>query len=176
MAHARNIKFANPEPPSFLKKLRADHGMQATSAEDHQVALAMKKRQMLEGDDDDLGGARNEEEQPQVVVLRKGHLSLEQARAAAAGGAVDKDGVLAPEDGAKEEAAKEGKDEAAGTTDAVSDAKQSKPDKPAKKGAKKIDGVASKKTKRRRIEGKQSAALKKKNTSLLSFGDDEDED
>eukprot|EP00051_Salpingoeca_urceolata_P018303 m.256207 g.256207 ORF g.256207 m.256207 type:complete len:77 (-) comp19169_c0_seq11:156-386(-) len=61
--------------------------MQATSAEDHQVALAMKKRQMLEGDDDDLGGARNEEEQPQVVVLRKGHLSLEQARAAAAGGA-----------------------------------------------------------------------------------------
>ncbi|CAL1610472.1 unnamed protein product [Knipowitschia caucasica] len=150
------VSWVKPAEPSFLKKFKNDVGYKEGPNVD-------TKRQMMPTPDDDSGSDR-EDEQPQVVVLKSGDLSAEEA--------------------------KEIKDQTQGTKD------DEKPadgkivfKKPAKRSSEKFQGITASSSKKKKnvkekeveekeeAEKKESSGKKVKNNSLLSFGDeDEDED
>ncbi|KAL4657407.1 hypothetical protein GN956_G4228 [Arapaima gigas] len=149
MSKKGNVSWVKPAEPSFLRKFKNDVGFKEGPTVD-------TKRQQLPTAEDDSGDSEREDEMPQVVVLKEGHLTAEEAK-----------NIKAKMKTAEEE-------------------ERPLPDgkilfkKPTKRSSEKIQGLfttSSKKKKAKEAKGKEDSAQKKvKNSSLLSFGRDEDED
>ncbi|KAM9488106.1 uncharacterized protein KIAA1143 homolog [Clarias gariepinus] len=148
MSKKGNVSWVKPNEPAFLRKFKNDVGYK-------EGPTVETKRQELPKCDEDSGDSDREDEMPQVVVLKKGDLSAEEAM----------------------QLKKESKD---------SDKDEQRPadgkilfKKPAKRSSDKFEGItasSSSKKKKNEEEKKKESGVKVKNSSLLSFGDDEEED
>ncbi|XP_016374905.1 uncharacterized protein KIAA1143 homolog [Sinocyclocheilus rhinocerous] len=149
MSKKGNVSWVKPAEPSFLKKFKNDVGFKEGPT------VETKKQQMPQFDDDSADSDR-EDEMPQVVVLKKGDLSAEDVMK------IKKD----TEDSNKDE--------------------QPPPDgkivfkKPVKRSSDKFEGITASSSKKKRSEDGETkeskAGVKVKNNSLLSFGDDDEEE
>ncbi|XP_028326797.1 uncharacterized protein KIAA1143 homolog [Gouania willdenowi] len=150
---ASGVSWVKPTEPPFLKKFKKDVGFKEGPTVD-------TKRQVMPELDDDSGSDK-EDEQPQVVVLQGGDLTAEEVKEikeVKAGGEADKDNEASP--------------------DAKIVFK-----KPNKSSAEKFQGIrASSSTKRKsdggekEVEKEEKTGKKIKNSCLLSFGEDEEEE
>ncbi|XP_024866322.1 uncharacterized protein KIAA1143 homolog isoform X2 [Kryptolebias marmoratus] len=149
---ASGVAWVKPAEPSFLKKFKSDVGYKEGPNVD-------TKRQLMPALDDDSGSDR-EDELPQVVVLKSGDLTADEA--------------------------KKMKDEkTAGDAEAPTDGKILFK-KPAKRSSSdKFQGITASSSKKKRNDGgekgeeekkEEKSGSKIKNQSLLSFGEDEEED
>uniref|UniRef100_A0A4W5NHX7 Zgc:77056 n=1 Tax=Hucho hucho TaxID=62062 RepID=A0A4W5NHX7_9TELE len=148
-----NVSWVKPAEPSFLKKFKNDVGYKEGATID-------TKRLEMPALEDDSGSDR-EDELPQVVILKKGDLSAEE--------------VLQIK-GVKDGTEKEDKPPADGKILFK---------KPTKRSSDKFQGITASSSKKKKSEGKseggdeekkEKTEKKVKNKSLLSFGEDEDED
>ncbi|XP_041726544.1 uncharacterized protein KIAA1143 homolog [Coregonus clupeaformis] len=144
-----NVSWVKPAEPSFLKKFKNDVGFKEGPTID-------TKRLEMPALEDDSGSDR-EDELPQVVILEKGDLSAEE--------------VLQIK-GVKDGTEKEDKPPADGKILFK---------KPTKRSSDKFQGITASSSKKKKSEGedeekKEKSEKKVKNKSLLSFGEDEDED
>lgn len=146
-----NVSWVKPAEPSFLKKFKNDVGFKEGPTVD-------TKRLEMPALEDDSGSDR-EDELPQVVILKKGDLSAEE--------------VLQIKE-VKDGTDKEDKPPADGKILFK---------KPTKRSSDKFQGItaSSNNNKKKKSEGgdeekKEKSEKKVKNKSLLSFGEDEDED
>ncbi|XP_037533116.1 uncharacterized protein KIAA1143 homolog [Nematolebias whitei] len=151
---ASGVAWVKPTEPSFLKKFKSDVGYKEGPNVD-------TKRQVMPALDDDSGSDRDDE-LPQVVVLKSGDLTAEEAQVikdeTRGGGDADKDGE-APADGKilfKKPAKRASSNQFQGIT--ASSSKKKKSDAGEKE------------------EKKETSGTKIKNQSLLSFGEDEEEE
>ncbi|XP_061885136.1 uncharacterized protein KIAA1143 homolog [Entelurus aequoreus] len=152
---AGGVSWVKPEEPSFLKKFKSDVGFKEGPTVD-------TKRLVTPTPGDDSGSDR-EDESPQVVVLKDGDLTSEEVQHL-------KEGVQA-----KEAVEKNDEPPADGKILFKKPAKRSSADKfqgiTASSRKKKRDDVSREDKKEEGTCGK-----KVKNSSLLSFGCDEEED
>ncbi|XP_056330930.1 uncharacterized protein KIAA1143 homolog [Danio aesculapii] len=149
MSKKGNVSWVKPAEPSFLKKFKNDVGFKEGPT------VETKKQQMPQCDDDS-GDSDREDEMPQVVVLKKGDLSAEEVMN------MKKD-----------------------SKDANTD-EQPPPDgkivfkKPVKRSSDKFEGITASSSKKKKSEDGEKkepkAGVKVKNSSLLSFGGDDDEE
>ncbi|XP_071025457.1 uncharacterized protein KIAA1143 homolog [Oncorhynchus clarkii lewisi] len=150
-----NVSWVKPAEPSFLKKFKNDVGFKEGPTID-------TKRLEMPALEDDSGSDR-EDELPQVVILKKGDLSAEEVLQ-----------IKEVKDGTE----KEDKPPADGKILFK---------KPTKRSSDKFQGITAssnnnKKKKKKKSEGgdeekrEEKSEKKVKNKSLLSFGEDEDED
>nr|ACM08459.1 KIAA1143 homolog [Salmo salar] len=149
-----NVSWVKPAEPSFLKKFKNDVGFKEGPTID-------TKRLEMPALEDDSGSDR-EDELPQVVILKKGDLSAEE--------------VLQIKE-VKDGTGKEDKTPADGKILFK---------KPTKRSSDKFQGITASSNKKKKSEGKseggdeekkeEKSEKKVKNKSLLSFGEDEDED
>ncbi|GAA6064944.1 uncharacterized protein KIAA1143 homolog [Tachysurus ichikawai] len=151
-----NVSWVKPSEPSFLRKFKNDIGYK-------EGPTVETKRQELPQFDDDSGDSDREDEMPQVVVLKKGDITAEEALQ------LKKDVQDSPSN----------KDEKPPADGKILFKK------PAKRSSDKFEGITassnSKKKKKNENEEeeeekKKESGVKVKNRSLLSFGDDEEED
>ncbi|KAG7336204.1 hypothetical protein KOW79_000897 [Hemibagrus wyckioides] len=144
-----NVSWVKPSEPSFLRKFKNDVGYK-------EGPTVETKRQELPQCDEDSGDSDREDEMPQVVVLKKGDLTAEEAM------------LL------KKDIKGSDKDEQPPADGKILFKK------PAKRSSDKFEGITassnSKKKKSENEEKKKESGVKVKNRSLLSFGDDEEED
>uniref|UniRef100_A0A8C8GVJ3 DUF4604 domain-containing protein n=1 Tax=Oncorhynchus tshawytscha TaxID=74940 RepID=A0A8C8GVJ3_ONCTS len=146
-----NVSWVKPAEPSFLKKFKNDVGFKEGPTVD-------TKRLEMPALEDDSGSDR-EDELPQVVILKKGDLSAEE--------------VLQIKE------VKDGTDKDKPPADGKILFK-----KPTKRSSDKFQGItaSSNNNKKKKSEGgdeekkEEKSEKKVKNKSLLSFGEDEDED
>ncbi|KAG8572681.1 hypothetical protein GDO81_012128 [Engystomops pustulosus] len=149
MSKRNQVSYVKPSEPSFLKKFKKDVGYKEGPTVD-------TKRQDLPVMADDSDGSDKEDELPQVVVLKKGDLSAEEVMNIKQQHKSTKDEEPAPADG------------------------KILFKKPAKRD--KFTGLnASSSKKKKPEEDKDSSSTKSsqkqvRNTSLLSFDEEEDED
>lgn len=148
-----NVSWVKPAEPSFLKKFKNDVGFKEGPTID-------TKRLEMPALEDDSGSDR-EDELPQVVILKKGDLSAEEVLQ-----------IKEVKDGTE----KEDKTPADGKILFK---------KPTKRSSDKFQGITASSNKKKKSEGKseggdeekkEKSEKKVKNKSLLSFGEDEDED
>ncbi|XP_071251825.1 uncharacterized protein KIAA1143 homolog [Salvelinus alpinus] len=149
-----NVSWVKPAEPSFLKKFKKDVGFKEGPTID-------TKRLEMPALEDDSGSDR-EDELPQVVILKKGDLSAEEVLQ-----------IKEVKDGIE----KEDKPPADGKILFK---------KPTKRSSDKFQGITASSNKKKKSEGKseggdeekkeEKSEKKVKNKSLLSFGEDEDED
>nr|ACM09559.1 KIAA1143 homolog [Salmo salar] len=149
-----NVSWVKPAEPSFLKKFKNDVGFKEGPTFD-------TKRLEMPALEDDSGSDR-EDELPQVVILKKGDLSAEEVLQ-----------IKEVKDGTE----KEDKTPADGKILFK---------KPTKRSSDKFQGITASSNKKKKSEGKseggdeekkeEKSEKKVKNKSLLSFGEDEDED
>ncbi|XP_027004760.1 uncharacterized protein KIAA1143 homolog [Tachysurus fulvidraco] len=149
-----NVSWVKPSEPSFLRKFKNDIGYK-------EGPTVETKRQELPQFDDDSGDSDREDEMPQVVVLKKGDITAEEA-------------LLL-----KKDIQDSNKDEQPAADGKILFKK------PAKRSSDKFEGItASSNSKKKKKseneeeeeEKKKESGVKVKNRSLLSFGDDEEED
>ncbi|XP_061074503.1 uncharacterized protein KIAA1143 homolog [Conger conger] len=153
MSKKSNISWIKPAEPSFLRKFKNDVGF----IEGPTVDTKREELPKFDGDSDD---SDREDEKPQVVVLKKGHLTAEEVQKI------------------KDEN-KDSKSEEKPPADGKIIFK-----KPEKRSSEKFQGItASSSKKRKQQEEKESHKEKEenegkkvKNSSLLSFGDDEEDE
>nr|ACM09436.1 KIAA1143 homolog [Salmo salar] len=148
-----NVSWVKPAEPSFLKKFKNDVGFKEGPTID-------TKRLEMPALEDDSGSDR-EDELPQVVILKKGDLSAEE--------------VLQIKE------VKDGTEKDKTPADGKILFK-----KPTKRSSDKFQGITASSNKKKKSEGKseggdeekkeEKSEKKVKNKSLLSFGEDEDED
>ncbi|XP_078055605.1 uncharacterized protein KIAA1143 homolog [Mustelus asterias] len=152
MSKRNNVSYVKPAEPAFLRKFKQDVGYKAGPTVE-------TKRQQLAPVDSDSGQSDPEDEQPQVVVLRQGDLTADEAaKIKKVTESSKKPEEPEPEDGKivfRKPAKRSSDDNFAGLT-----------------------ATSSKKKKEERAEPKTSENKPKqvKNSSLLSFEDDEDDD
>lgn len=145
-----NVSWVKPAEPSFLKKFKNDVGFKEGPTID-------TKRLEMPALEDDSGSDR-EDELPQVVILKKGDLSAEEVLQ-----------IKEVKDGTE----KEDKTPADGKILFK---------KPTKRSSDKFQGITASSNKKKKSEGgdeekkEEKSEKKVKNKSLLSFGEDEDED
>ncbi|XP_056376566.1 uncharacterized protein KIAA1143 homolog [Hyla sarda] len=150
MSKRNQVSYVKPAEPSFLKKFKIDVGFKEGPTVD-------TKRQDLPGMDDS-DGSDKEDELPQVVVLKKGDLSAEEVINI-------------------KEQLKSSKDEKPAPADGKILFK--KPEK--RSTSDKFTGINASSSKKKKNESNkestsaQSSQKQVRNTSLLSF-DDEEED
>ncbi|KAK1173462.1 hypothetical protein AOXY_G3578 [Acipenser oxyrinchus oxyrinchus] len=156
MSRKCNVSWVKPTEPTFLKKFKNDVGYKEGPTVD-------TKRQDMPVVDDS-GDSDREDELPQVVVLKKGDLSAEEVMKIK----TDTDGSSKEEDNASADGkimfrkpVKRSSDNKFQRITATSSKK--------KKGNEKKDSDDSK-------TSTENLQKKVKNSSLLSFGDDEEED
>ncbi|KAL7887186.1 hypothetical protein AOLI_G00049070 [Acnodon oligacanthus] len=146
-----NVSWVKPSEPSFLKKFKTDVGYK-------EGPTVETKKQQMPTCDEDSGDSDREDEMPQVVVLKKGDLSAEEVMQ------IKKDS----KDSKKDE-------------DSPADGKIIFK-KPVKRSSDKFEGItASSSKKKKKSENEEmkkdtKSGVKVKNSSLLSFGGDEDEE
>ncbi|XP_036443663.1 uncharacterized protein KIAA1143 homolog [Colossoma macropomum] len=146
-----NVSWVKPTEPSFLKKFKTDVGYKEGPT------VETKKLQMPTCDEDS-GDSDREDEMPQVVVLKKGDLSAEEVMQI------------------KKESKDSKKDEEPPADGKIIFKK------PVKRSSDKFEGItASSSKKKKKSESEEmkkdtKSGVKVKNNSLLSFGDDEDEE
>uniref|UniRef100_A0A8C5QFI5 DUF4604 domain-containing protein n=1 Tax=Leptobrachium leishanense TaxID=445787 RepID=A0A8C5QFI5_9ANUR len=153
MSKRNQVSYVKPTEPSFLRKFKKDVGYKEGPTVD-------TKRQELPVCADDSDGSDREDEMPQVVVIKKGDLSEEEAM----------------------KIKRQIKEESQGEEAAPADGKIlfKKPVK--RSSGDKLSGInisSSKKTKPEESKDSSNSKSSQKqvrNSSLLSFGDDEDED
>ncbi|XP_048415854.1 uncharacterized protein KIAA1143 homolog [Stegostoma tigrinum] len=155
MSKRSNISYVKPAEPAFLRKFKEDVGYKSGPTVE-------TKRQQLTPVDSDSGPSDLEDEQPQVVVLRKGDLTAEEAAKVKQNAENSKKSEEPePEDGKhvfRKPAKRSSGDTFAGLT-----------------------ATSSKKKKEERKEqteysNSENKPKQVKNTSLLSFEDDGDDD
>ncbi|GCB74530.1 uncharacterized protein KIAA1143 homolog [Scyliorhinus torazame] len=152
MSKRSNVSYVKPAEPAFLRKFKEDVGYKAGPTVE-------TKKQQLAPVDSDSGQSDPEDEQPQVVVLRQGDLTADEAaKIKQITESSKKSEEAEPEDGKivfRKPAKRSSDDSFAGLT-----------------------ATSSKKKKEERTEPKPSENKLKqvKNSSLLSFDDDEDDD
>ncbi|XP_006635605.1 uncharacterized protein KIAA1143 homolog [Lepisosteus oculatus] len=146
MSKKNQVSWVKPTEPSFLRKFKNDIGYKEGPTID-------TKRQEVPAVADDSGDSDREDERPQVVVLKTGDLTAEEV--------MKVKGEL--------------KGEAEG--DAPADGKIVFR-KPVKRSSGTFQGItASSSKKKKEVEKKRENPQRKvKNSSLLSFGEDEEED
>eukprot|EP00045_Choanoeca_perplexa_P015081 m.182339 g.182339 ORF g.182339 m.182339 type:complete len:169 (+) comp16884_c1_seq6:1169-1675(+) len=158
-----NVNFTALAEPAFLQKLRAKHGLKSKE-DDHRERLDAKRaKPTMPSNFDDI--PVNEDEQPQVVVLKKSHLSQEQAEALIRQGAGGAEGVLAAANAESSEG------DEAGLNKPPSDEAKAQPSQKQKI----TTAVGAKRSKPKVKGGLKAKSLGKKNSNTLSFGDDDDE-
>ncbi|KAK2854683.1 hypothetical protein Q7C36_006552 [Tachysurus vachellii] len=147
-----NVSWVKPSEPSFLRKFKNDIGYK-------EGPTVETKRQELPQFDDDSGDSDREDEMPQVVVLKKGDITAEEALKL------------------KKDIHDSNKDEQPPADGKILFKK------PAKRSSDKFEGITAssnskkkKKSENEEEEKKKESGVKVKNSSLLSFGDDEEED
>ncbi|KAF4087970.1 hypothetical protein AMELA_G00077480 [Ameiurus melas] len=148
MSKKGNVSWVKPSEPAFLRKFKNDVGYK-------EGPTVETKREELPRCNEDSGDSDREDEMPQVVVLKKGDLTAEEALQ------LKKDTKDPNQD---EQPPADGKILFK---------------KPAKRSSDKFEGIkASSNSKKKKIEkeDKKESGVKVKNSSLLSFGDDEEED
>ncbi|KAI4904050.1 hypothetical protein NFI96_033869 [Prochilodus magdalenae] len=151
MSKKGNVSWVKPAEPSFLKKFKTDVGYKEGPTVD-------TKKQQIPTFDEDSGDSDREDEMPQVVVLKRGDLSAEEVMQ------IKKDVKDSKQD---EEPPADGKILFK---------------KPVKRSSDKFEGItasSSKKKKKSENEAMKKdtkSGVKVKNSSLLSFGGDEDEE
>ncbi|XP_069769580.1 uncharacterized protein KIAA1143 homolog [Narcine bancroftii] len=153
MSRKNNISYVRPAEPAFIRRFKQDVGYT-------QGPTVETKKAQLAPIDSDSGPSDAEDEQPQVVVLRQGDLTAEEAaKIKLIAENSEKSEKLQPKDG------------------------KIMFRKPSKRSSEdKVTGVfttSNKKKKedhRERVEFKSSENKAKqiKNSSLLSFGDDDE--
>ncbi|XP_038652524.1 uncharacterized protein KIAA1143 homolog [Scyliorhinus canicula] len=152
MSKRSNVSYVKPAEPAFLRKFKEDVGYKAGPTVE-------TKKQQPAPVDSDSGQSDPEDEQPQVVVLRQGDLTADEAaKIKQITESSKKSEEPEPEDGKivfRKPAKRSSDDSFAGLT-----------------------ATSSKKKKEERTEPKTSENKPKqvKNSSLLSFEDDEDDD
>ncbi|KAG9476019.1 uncharacterized protein KIAA1143 homolog [Eleutherodactylus coqui] len=150
MSKKNRVSYVKPAEPSFLRKFKQDVGYKEGPTVD-------TKRQDLPVIADDSDGSDKEDELPQVVVLKKGDLSAEEVINIKQQLKSSRDEEAAPADGKilfKKPAKRSTGDKFTG-----------------------INASSSKKKKHEESKEPTSAASSQKqvrNTSLLSFDEDED--
>ncbi|XP_026769635.3 uncharacterized protein KIAA1143 homolog [Pangasianodon hypophthalmus] len=150
MSKKGNVSWVKPSEPSFLRKFKNDIGYK-------EGPTVETKRQELPRCEEDSGDSDREDEMPQVVVLKKGDLTAQEAMQLKKGMKDSKKDEQPPADG------------------------KILFKKPAKRSSDKFEGItASSKSKKKKSENeeekKKESGVKVKNSSLLSFGDDEEEE
>ncbi|KAI5606610.1 hypothetical protein C0J50_2109, partial [Silurus asotus] len=142
-----NVSWVKPSEPSFLRKFKNDIGYK-------EGPTVETKRQELPQCDGDSGDSDQEDEMPQVVVLKKGDLTAEEALQLKKGVNDSNKDEQPPADG------------------------KILFKKPAKRSSDKFEGItaSSNSKKKKENEDKKESGVKVKNSSLLSFGDEEEED
>ncbi|XP_060778263.1 uncharacterized protein KIAA1143 homolog [Neoarius graeffei] len=144
-----NVSWVKPSEPSFLRKFKTDIGYK-------EGPTVETKRQELPQCAEDGGDSDREDELPQVVVLKKGDLTAEEALQL------------------KKEMKDSNKDEPAEGKILFK--------KPAKRSSDKFEGItaSSNRKKQKKSENeeekKKESGVKVKNSNLLSFGGDEEEE
>ncbi|XP_017564671.1 uncharacterized protein KIAA1143 homolog isoform X1 [Pygocentrus nattereri] len=147
-----NVSWVKPAEPSFLKKFKTDVGYK-------EGPTVETKKQQMPTCDEDSGDSDREDEMPQVVVLKKGDLSAEEVM----------------------EMKRESKDSKKADEEPPADGKIIFK-KPVKRSSDKFEGItASSSKKKKKSENEEmkkdtKPGVKVKNSSLLSFGGDEDEE
>ncbi|XP_034384440.1 uncharacterized protein KIAA1143 homolog [Cyclopterus lumpus] len=179
---ASGVSWVKPAEPSFLKKFKNDVGYKEGPDVD-------TKRQAMPTLDDDSGSDR-EDELPQVVVLKGGDLSAEDVKKLKGDmlpGGAEKDDKP-PADGKilfKKPAKRSSSDKFQGITASSSKKKKRKSDGGEKKKKKKSEEEEEEEDEEERVEGGEGVDEEKKevksgktvkNNSLLSFGDDEEDE
>ncbi|WAR12269.1 K1143-like protein [Mya arenaria] len=156
---ANKISYVKNDDPAFIKAFKLKTGYKEGPTID-------TKREELKKEEDDRSD--NEEEQPTVVVLKSGHLTAEEAQQLKAAG--------------KQEEVITGSDVTAEDEDEPDITGKILFKKPTKRSGdvaqSELTMSSSKKTKHTK-EGKTkptSSSMKTKNASLLSFGDDSEEE
>lgn len=150
MSKKGNISWVKPAEPSFLRKFKNDVGYKEGPT------VETKRQELPKCGDDDSGDSDRDDELPQVVVLKKGDLTAEE--------------VLEIKKGTNDS-----KDEQPHTDGKILFKK------PEKRTSDKFEGItaSSSKKKKRENDGKKKDSqpgVKVKNSSLLSFDDEEEED
>ncbi|CAG2159384.1 unnamed protein product [Oppiella nova] len=142
----RNISFAKPEEPDFIKKLKAKHGITAGPDVD------TKREVMPRVDSDDLED--RDEEQPVIVVLKDGDLDEEEVKRI-----TDENQLKQEETDIKEGKIIFKKPDKSETNDQNQSLLKSK---------------SEKESIRQRLQSNETKSVR--NSSLLSFGDEEDDE
>ncbi|KAM9386495.1 uncharacterized protein KIAA1143 homolog [Phaethornis superciliosus] len=159
MSKRNQVSYVRPAEPAFLSRFKRQVGYREGPT------VETKREQLPLADDDSENGSDNEDEQPQVVALKKGDLTAEEAmkikkQIKEALKSNESDGEPEPADG-KIMFRKPSKRSSEKTLDFnVSSSKKMK---------------EAKKTKRE-ATASQSTAKQIKNSSLLSFDDEENDD
>eukprot|EP00730_Choanoeca_flexa_P013348 TRINITY_DN5225_c0_g1_i1.p1 TRINITY_DN5225_c0_g1~~TRINITY_DN5225_c0_g1_i1.p1 ORF type:complete len:183 (+),score=71.09 TRINITY_DN5225_c0_g1_i1:294-842(+) len=172
-----NVNYTAIAEPKFLQQLRAKHGIKSKE-DDHRDRIEAKRaKPALPSDLNDI--PVNEEDQPQVVVLKKSHLSQEQAEALIRSGAGGAEGVLAAanvddkhdKDGKH---GKHGKHDKVQRDDANDGASSDQPSMRSKstKVSTTLGGKRPPKHGKPGQKATKAKSLGKKNLSTLSFGDE----
>ncbi|XP_007899865.1 uncharacterized protein KIAA1143 homolog [Callorhinchus milii] len=148
------VSYVKPAEPAFLRRFKQEVGFK-------EGPTVETKRQQLP-EDNDSGQSDGDDEQPQVVVIKQGDLTAEEAaKAKLAESSNKKSEEPEPEDG------------------------KIVFRKPAKRSSEdKFTGLTATSSKKKKEEQKEwtdskdseSRPKQVKNSSLLSFGDDEDDD
>ncbi|XP_051467854.1 uncharacterized protein KIAA1143 homolog [Apus apus] len=159
MSKRNQVSYVRPAEPAFLSRFKRQVGYREGPT------VETKREQLPLADDDGENGSDNEDEQPQVVTLKKGDLTAEEAmkikkQIKEALKSNESDGEQEPADG------------------------KIMFRKPAKRSSEKIldfNISSSKKMKeakktKREATTSQSTAKQIKNSSLLSFDDEENDD
>lgn len=148
MSKKGNVSWVKPSEPAFLRKFKNDVGYK-------EGPTVETKREELPTCNEDSGDSDREDEMPQVVVLKKGDLTAEEALQL------------------KKDTNDSNKDEQPPADGKILFKK------PAKRSSDKFEGIkasSNSKKKKSEKEEKKESGVKVKNSSLLSFGDDEEED
>ncbi|XP_025941614.1 uncharacterized protein KIAA1143 homolog isoform X5 [Apteryx mantelli] len=159
MSKKTQVSYVRPAEPAFLSRFKRQVGYREGPT------VETKREQLPLPDDDSENGGDKEDEQPQVVTLKKGDLTAEEAmkikqQIKEALKSSESDGEPEPADG------------------------KIMFRKPTKRSSEKFSGLnvsSSKKMKgakkaKREASTPQSAAKQIKNSSLLSFNDEENDD
>lgn len=183
MSAARNVAFTAPEEPSFLKKLREQHGVKSREEQKKEdIEAKFRKRERTNDVDDERDPT--EEEQPTVVVLRSGDLTKEEALSAAERGAAGvekiflKPGSKAADEKSKGAEAGQAGESAQGEQSSSRGDTKGEGDSEHKDKKAKSDGMSfstkkkSSDAAKQKSEDSRSKALNAKNTKLLSFEDE----
>ncbi|KAJ8385676.1 hypothetical protein AAFF_G00183890 [Aldrovandia affinis] len=182
MSKKSNISWVKPAEPSFLRKFKNDVGFKEGPTVD-------TKRAELPQPDGDSEDSDREDEMPQVVVLKKGHLSAEEVQKIKKDIKGSKPEEKPPADGKiifKKPAKRSSSEKFQGIT-ASSSKKKRKPPQPEKaeeeeeeedkeKEKEKEKDKEKEKEEEKESGHKVSDGKKVKNSSLLSFGGDEEEE
>uniref|UniRef100_A0A8V0YQE1 KIAA1143 n=1 Tax=Gallus gallus TaxID=9031 RepID=A0A8V0YQE1_CHICK len=148
MSKRNQVSYVRPAEPAFLSRFKRQVGYREGPT------VETKREQLPLADSDSENGSDNEDEQPQVVTLKKGDLTAEEAMK-----------IKQQIKEALKSSEQDGEPESADGKIMFR--------KPAKRSSEKM-----KKTKKtdREATSSQSTAKQVKNSSLLSFDDEENDD